>query len=440
MKKSEKILFVIIMCVVTISLEAGTNKTGPREKALQALRGEDFASAIQICQQELESEPENYEFNFILSQAYAYSRQWEKSLGLLDKMLGLYPGNPEIILFRSKVQSWKGDYNAAESGYKQLLVNNPNDVEAMTGRAEIASWKREYRKAIEKYGEILELTPESADIHFRIGRVYEWSGNYQKAKQYYRRAVQLDPDNTEFRLALKNARPLFNQNFELRYQYKNEGFSDERNNYIDHQFVFSLKVFPRIGSLHLKYNQTYRFDTKDIQCGIELYPHLWKRAYGYIDLSYSPKAAHYPRTSYLFEVYQGILRSGEFSVGFRRMNFEDDPVSMYLGTVGYFVGNYYPFLRWYYAPEDEGTNFSWFMNVRRYFSRDNYLAVGYGRGSRPFDIITREDILVQNSRIFLAEGDWYLLNRIRLKIQFQHRSEEEGLKRNSIFVATGYRW
>ncbi len=440
MRKSAKILIFIVLYLATTSLEARTNEAGPREKALQALRGKDFSSAIRICQQELVSEPENYEFNFILSQAYAYSRQWEKSLSLLEKMLVLYPDNPDLILFRSKVQSWKGDYDAAESGYKELLDKDPTHIEALTGQAEIASWKKEYGKAIEKYGEILEWMPENADIHFRIGRVYQWSGNYQRAKDYYRRAVRLDPQNTEFRLALKNARPPFNQTFELRYQYKNEGFSDERNNYIDHQFVSSLKISPRIGSLHLKYNQTERFDAKDAQYGIELYPHLWVRAYGYIDLSYSPKAVHFPRTSYLFEIYQGIFRSGEFSVGFRRMNFEDDPVSVYLGTFGYYAGNYFPFLRWYYTPEEEGTNFSWFMNVRRYFSKDNYLAVGYGRGSRPFDIITEEDILVRNSWIFFAEGDWYFLNRIRLKIQFMHSTEEDGIKRNSIFVATGYRW
>jgi YaiO family outer membrane protein len=270
--------------------------------------------------------------------------------------------------------------------------------------------------------------------------VYQWSGNYQKAKEYYQQAVRFEPENVEFRRALKNARPLFHQSFELRYQYKNEDFSDERKNYIDHRLVFSLKISPSLGSLHLKYNKTHRFGTGDTQYGIELYPHLWKRAYGYLDFGYSPKAIHYPRTTYLFEAYQGIFRSGEFSVGFRRMNFEDNPVSVYLGSVGYYVGNYFPFLRWYYTPEDDGANFSWFMNVRRYFSEDNYLAVGYGRGSRPFDIITEEDILVRNNWIFFAEGEWYFFKRIRLKIQFMHSNEEEGPRRNSIFVATGYRW
>ena len=436
-------LFILSLLAIGLVFLSGTAQASDsvhKEKALQALRIQDYETVINISLQQLESNPDNYDFNFILSRAYAFSGQRDKALSILERMLILYPENKDLLLFHSRIQAWQGKYNEAESGFDQVLLLDPENREALTGTAETKSWKGEYKEAVEKYGEILKLEPENADIHFRMGRVYQWSGNYQKAKQYYQRAVQLDPDNAEFRMALKNARPLFNQNFELRYQYKTEGFSDERKSYIDHQFIFSLKVSPHLGSLHLKYGQTLRFNSRDYQYGIEFYPHLWKRAYGYIDLSYSPKATHYPRTSYLLEVYQGIFRSGEFSAGFRRMNFENEPVSVYLGSFGYYAGNYFPFLRWYYTPEDEGANFSWFMNVRRYFSKDNYLAVGYGRGSRPFDIITREDVLIQNSWIFFAEGDWYFLNKIRLKIQFMHRSEEEGLRRNSIFVATGYRW
>jgi YaiO family outer membrane protein len=435
--------FILLLMAIALFFFSGTTPASdsvPKEKALQALRTQDYETAINISLQQLESNPENYEFSFILSRAYAFSGQRDKALSVIDRMLIKYPENIDLLLFRSRIQAWQGKYKVAESGFDQVLLLDPENREAFIGKAEIKSWRGEYKEAIEKYGEILKLDPEDGDIHFRIGRMYQWSGNYQKAKEYYQQAVRLEPENAEFRKALKNARPLFHQSFELRYQYKNEGFSDERENYIDHQLMFSLKISPALGSLHLKYNKTHRFGTGDTQYGIELYPHLWKRAYGYVDLNYSPKAIHYPRTSYLFEAYQGFFRSGEFSVGFRRMNFNDNPVSVYLGSAGYYIGNYFPFLRWYYTPEDKGANFSWFVNVRRYFSEDNYLAVGYGQGSRPFDIITEEDILVRNSWIFFAEGDWCFLKRIRIKIQFMHRSEEEGLKRNSIFVATGYRW
>ena len=431
---------VIIFCLGVFCIQTEAVEINPKEKALRALKTEDFQTAINICRHQLESEPDNYEFNFILSRAYAYSRQWDNALGLLGKMLELYPENLDLLLFRSRVYAWKGDYGTAEAGYSRVLDLEPQNREAMIGRAEIASWKKEFANAREKYSEILELDPYDPEVHFRIGRVYLWDGNYSDARQHYKKACELDPENVEYRRALKSAHPDFTHNFELRYQYQNQGFSDERGNHTDHHLVFSLKISPDIGYLHLKYNQTHRYGKQDSQFGIELYPHLWRKAYGYIDIRFSPEAIHYPSSSYLLEIYQSFLGSAEISLGYRRMNFEIEPVNVYLGSVGYYVGNFYPYLRWYYTPEEEGKNFSWFVNVRRYFTKDNYLALGYGQGSRPFDIITIEDVFVRKSWIFLAEWDWTILERIHLKIQFTHRNEKDGPKRNTLFVATGYRW
>jgi YaiO family outer membrane protein len=411
-----------------------------QEKALQALKSEDFQTVINICQSQLESDPDNYEFNFILSRAYAYSRQWEKALSLLDRLLEIYPQNLDLLLFRSRIHAWKGAYVEADSGFNEVLSLEPENKEAMIGRAEIASWKKEFADAREKYEKILQLNPDDPDIHFRIGRVFLWDGNYSEARYHYGKACELDPENVVYQRALKGAHHEFVNNYELRYQYQNMGFSDNRSNYIDNQLIFSVKISPDIGSLHLKYNQTQRYGEQDSQFGIELYPHLWQKAYGYIDLNFSPEAVHYPRTSYLFEVYQSFSRGAEISLGYRRMNFEDKAVSVYLGSIGYYVGNFYPYLRWYYTPEDEGNSFSWLVNVRRYFTKDSYLALGYGQGSRYFDIITIEDVFAGKSWIFLAEWDWYFFEKIRLKIQFTHQTEKDRPTRNAMLVSTGYRW
>ncbi len=421
-------------------VEIFANELSQKEKALQALNGQDYSTAINICLGQLASEPNNYDFNFILLRAYSYSGQRDQALDLLDRMLWIYPENLDLLLFQSRVHSWNSDFEEAKSGYEKILSMDPKNIEAMTGMAEIASWQKKYADAVQKYQWILQIEPDNADIYFRIGRVYQWDGNYQKAKESYQKAIRLDPENENFQNALKNAHPIFKESYELRYQYTNEDFSDGRDNYINHFLYFSMKISPEVGSLHLKYNQTQRFHARDVQYGFEFYPHLWKKAYGYLDFTYSPKVIHYPRTSYILEVYQALFGSAEFSLGYRRMNFEDEAVSVYLGSVGYYVGNFYPFLRWYYSPEKEGPNFSWIVNIRTYFSNDSYVALGYGQGSKPFEIITKEDVLVKKSWVFLAEWDWYFLRRIRLKVQFMHRNEEDGPTRNLVFVATGYRW
>jgi YaiO family outer membrane protein len=440
MRKKGSLLFAIIFCLISVSLRTAADETNSKEKALQALKAKDYSTAIDICLGQLESQPENYEFNFILGRAYAYSRQWEKALSLLNRMLEMYPQNLDLLLFRSRVYAWKGEYAAAKEGFSGVLELDPHNREAMIGKAEIASWEKKFREARETYQHILEVYPGDPDVHYRIGRVYLWEGDYANARKYIQKAVDLEPENSEYIRALKNAHPEFSHKYELRLQYQHESFSDDRGNYLDHHFIFSMNVSPDIGSVHLKYNQTRRYGIQDSQFGIELYPHLWPKAYGYVDIGFSPDAIHYPRSSYSGEVYQSLFRGAEISLGYRRMNFANEAVPIYLGSVGYYIGSFYPFLRCYYTPEDEGQNFSWLVNVRRYFTKDSYLALGYGRGSRPFDIITIEDARVRKSWIFLAEWDWCFLKRIHLKIQYTHRNEESGPTRNGLFVATGYRW
>ncbi len=440
MKKKRRIFNFFVFCLLLFPAIASASDSIQKEKALQALRTRDYEAAIKISLHQLNSNPDDYDFNFILSRAYAYSGQRGKALDLLGKMLEISPQNTDLMLFQSHIFAWEGHYDKAEEGYKEVLAINHNNREAMIGRAEIASWKKEFADAREKYQKILQIHPDDSDIHFRIGRVNQWEGNYTKARQYYKKACELSPENAEYRRALKSAHPVFTNRFELRYEFKNESFGDGRGHYTNHHLVFGIKISPDIGSLNLKYNRTQRYGRQDAQFGIEFYPHLWNKAYGYIDLNLSPEAVHYPHTSYLLEVYQSVLQAVEISLGYRRMNFENEAVSVYLGSIGYYVGNYYPFLRWYYTPEEEGKNFSWFVNVRRYFTKDSYLALGYGQGSKPFDIITIEDVLVRKSWIFLAEWDWYFLKHIRLKIQYTHRNEKDGPTRNVLFVATGYRW
>jgi YaiO family outer membrane protein len=440
MKKRKSIACWMAIGMICLYANVAAEEIVAREKAMRALEGEDYRTAIAICRSELASDPDHYEFGFILSRAYAFSGEWNQALEVLARMLTSYPDNADLILLQSRIQAWEGRYEEADAGFRAVLANDPENKEALIGRAEIASWKNDFSDAREKYREALGLAPDDPVLHYRIGRVYLWAGNYSEARRYFGKACELDPDNIEYKRALKVARPEFMNDYELRVQCQNEDFSDDRGSYTGQQAVFSIKVSPRFGSVHLKYDRTRRYGEQDTQFGIELYPHLWKKAYGYIDCSFSPDAIHYPNTSFLFEVYQSFFHASEVSLGYRRMNFASGAVSVYLGSFGYYLGSFYPFLRWYYTPEDEGRSFSWTVNVRRYFTKDSYLALGYGQGSRPFDIITIEDILIRESRIFLAEWNWFFLKRIRLRVQFTHRNEKDGPTRNAIFVATGYRW
>ena len=100
------------------------------------------------------------------------------------------------------------------------------------------------------------------------------------------------------------------------------------------------------------------------------------------------------------------------------MNFPDRPVTVFLGSLGYYLGNYYPYVRLNYSRENGNSTFSAVFNFRRYFSRENYVYFGYGRGTRLLEDLTVQDLLADRSDIFLAGAIWYVFGKVRLEFHF----------------------
>lgn len=411
-----------------------------KDLALQAIRSKNYDQAITICLKHLNTYPNDSDFNFMLAQAYAYSNRWQEALNVLEKIMTAHPDNMDALLLWSRVQSWEREYEASENGYRKVLLIDANNIEAKIGLAETASWTGDYAKAIDIYKSLLRHEPSNPEIYYRLGRVFKWEGNYAKAKENFRTAAGMAPENEEYQKALASARPQIGNKFEVRYLQWIENFSDDREHYRDQSVIFLFSAPGKKGIFLIKANQTHRLDGQDSQFGIEYYPLLWKGAYGFIDLSYSPKSLWYPQTSSMAEVYQTFLSAAEFSLGYRRMSFEENPVSIYLGSLGYYLGNFYSTFRWYYSAQQGTSSFSWTVNVRRYFSPDNFVFVSYGQGSRPFDAATIDDFLITQNRSIQTGVTWYLFQRIRLEFQMHFTDERNGPNRNVFYLSSGYRW
>jgi YaiO family outer membrane protein len=420
--------------------QAGADRDAALKKASAALQSQGFAEAIKICKEQLSSTPDDYEFNFLLARAYSYSGDWENAQRAVDKLLANNPENTDVLLLGARLKFWRNDLRGAEEGYGRVLRLRPGDAEALMGLADVAAFEGRWNDALGIYQKIIQLHPEAAEAYFKLGRFYQGQGDYQKARENFQKAVSLDPANADYRNVLNAASARLPKRFELRYQYKIESFNDERDNYLSQQLLLQFQLPRKIGPLLLKYNHTQRFQEGDSQYGLEFYPKLWSKSYGYFDFGYSSQAIHYPRTSYLFELYQGLLTSAELSLGYWHLNFPDSSVSIYMGSSAYYFGNYYAVLRWYYNPGQENRSFSWMAQIRRYFSDENYIYLGYGGGSRPFEIMTVQDLWVQQSWIFLSGLAWYVLDKIRLEFHFSRIEDANGPRRNTFFVTTGYRW
>jgi YaiO family outer membrane protein len=409
------------------------------EKAAAAIQAGDYESAIRLCLDGLKKNHSDYNLNFLLSRALAFSGRWDEAIRILNDLALAHSENIDILLFRGRVESWKKNYAAAKGDYDEVLRLSPDNGEALIGLAEVSSWQGKYDDAIALYKRVRDQRPENPEAYFRIGRVYLWEGNYARAEANFREAHRLAPGNTEYKRALQKAKPRLLEKFELRYEYQTDRFSDARSRYLDQNLALQMHISKNMGPLVLKYNQTHRFSRNDARYGMELYPRLWKGSYGYVDLVFSPKAVHYPKASYLLEVYQGVLSAAEISLGYRRMDFGSEQINQFLGSVGYYFGNYHAFWRWYYSRENSGLRVSWQANLRRYFSAENFVFLGCGRGARPEDFKTLEDVRADQSWVFLAGFNWYFWRQIKLQVYYC-LEDEQALRRQTLFLSTGYRW
>ena len=442
MKKPFCSILWLCLCLMTSGARAQErlDRDAALRKASASLHSQSFSEAIKICREQLASAPDDYEFNFLLAQAYSYTGDWENAQRTADKLLVKYPENTDVILLGAHLKFWRNDRHGAEDSYRRVLRLRPDDIEAMLGMADVAASEGLWDDALGIYRQIVEHHPDAPQAYFKLGQFYQGRGDYQKARENFQMAVSLDPANADYRNVLRATSARLPKRFELRYQTMIESFNDGRKDYFSQQLVFQFQLPRNIGPLLLKYNHTQRFQIGDSQYGLEFYPKLWSKAYGYFDFGYSSQAIHYPRSSYLFELYQGLLTSAEVSLGYRRMNFPADMLSLYMGSFAYYFGNYYAVLRWYYRPGEETRALSWFAQLRRYFADRNFIYLGYGRGSRPFDVVAVQDLLVHDSWIFLSGLVWYLWDKVRLELHYSRIEDAHGPRRDTFFVTTGYRW
>lgn len=436
MKRTTATLAFWFIGVLPLTLAADNR---PFDRAQRALKMGDYKDAIAICLGLLDSSPDDYDVGFLLAQAYARSGDRDKAMDRLRRMDARFPHNSDILLFEARLETQRGQYKEALAKYEDVLDFAPGNEEALVGTADIAGRRRDFGRARQVLGRVLEEDPRNADAHYHLGLVEQWSGNRGRAREEFERAAALDPANADYRVVLTAATPRLQRKLELRFGHEVEDWSDGRSDFQNDRLALQLGLPGDRGVVILKGNQTYRFGETDRQFGVEAYPRLWAKAYGRFELSYGTPAAVYPRWSYLAELYQGFFTAAEASLGVWRMNFPGRAVTVGLGSLGYYLGSYYPCVRFNYASDSGRHSFSWIANARRYFSAENYVYLGYGQGTHLLEDLTVQDLLPARGDIFAAGAVWYVVPSVRVEAHVS-RMAETGLRRTTFQLTLGYRW
>ncbi len=437
-KRSNPLAAAAVAALVLAFPAAG--RAQGREEVRLALHSGDHAKAVALALDALRADPGNAELRFLLARAYAYSGRRDEAEAIVDRLLGEHPADADVIVFKARLLSWRGDLGGAERAFRRALEAEPRSADALAGLADLASWRGEYDAALILCRRALDLDAGHAGALFRVGSVLLWQGDYGRARGYLARAAELEPLNADFARALAAAAPVFAGGPEIWLAGRSEGWSDGRGGYGDFGLAALFGVLGDRARVVAEVERSRRYGANDDRIGVEVYPHLWKGAYGYLDLSLAPNADMIARSSVHLEVYQSFLRKFEASLGARRMSFSGSMMTALVASAAAYIGPWYPHVRVQRADLGPATEWSWTAGLRRFLADASYVWAGFGHGSRSMVTGGTDEALPGTSWFAEAGFDFYLRRHYKIRSSVARRWETEGPSSTAVALTVGYRF
>lgn len=163
---------------------------------------------------------------------------------------------------------------------------------------------------------------------------------------------------------------------------------------LDPWHLAALSVTRRTGrgSLIGRVNLAERFGASGVQFEADAYPTIAPGAYAYLNAGYAPDGV-FPEWRFGGEVFSTVGGGWEASAGARHLRFDGTRVTLFTGSVGKYVGNYWFSLRPYVRPADGDVSASASLTMRRYFAEaSDYVGARVGYGSAPSERLTPEEL------------------------------------------------
>ena len=425
-------------CLVLAALGTGLGQT--RDEVRRALYAGTHDRAVSLALEFLRGDPADAEVRFLLARAYAYAGRLDEADAVLGRLLEEHPVDADLLVFKARLLSRRGDLEGAERTFHRALELQPRSADALAGLADLAAWRGDADASLVYCRRALDLDANHAGALFRTGSVLLRRGDYGQARGYLARAVELEPANRDFVRALAGAAPVFARRAEIRLGGRNEHWSDGRSDATDLGLAGLFSLFGDRARLVVKAERLWRGGEGDGRAGLELYPQLWKGAYGYLDLSLAPKASFLPSSSFHLEIYQTVLKRLELSLGARRMSFAAGGVTVLAASAAFYAGSWYPNARVHWADRAAGQECSWMAGLRRYLAGASYLWISAGHGTRSMETAASDEILAAPAWFAEAGFDLYVWRHIKLRGYVSRRSETGGPSSTAAALVTGYRF
>lgn len=266
------------------------------------------------------------------------------------------------------------------------IKKNPTNVDLLYKQASLYADEGQWNNALESLNQIKILQPNDAKAN--------------KLRQIVEEKKQAEPHN------------------ELGFDV-NQAYVSDLNRYWNYSSVHYYRLTDG-GKFGGHINSATRYGESEIQYQLEAYPKLSKDTFASLSFSYAkPNQILFPTYQYLAEIYANAPHGLEFSIGQAGKNyveFHNQNIFDYTGTIGKYIGNSFIWFRPHYF-QPKATYF-YELGWRKYFSDENtYISLIGSAGRLPDigDVPPLDKMIVIKQQGVGFSGQYALSNTIFLK-------------------------
>ena len=136
-----------------------------------------------------------------LCRAYEEQGDYNQAIDIYNKLIAMAPNIPDLYSNLANIYYIKGEFDLAISNYQTAITLNPNrawtSVIAQTMGFVYQENKSNPDAAISAYQTACVLTPEDIDIYVNLGSAFYDKEDYANALAVYRQALELQPYNAK---------------------------------------------------------------------------------------------------------------------------------------------------------------------------------------------------------------------------------------------------
>jgi YaiO family outer membrane protein len=292
--------------------------------------------------------------------------------------------NSDVALLLGRTYAWDGKYDSTRIILNEVLVHNPDNMEALDAYADVEYWSENYTKAIEYCDLALKKDPKNEDFLFKKAKILHSSEKYEEAVVSLEELIRINHSNAEALKKLQEYRLDVMKN-RIKLNYTIDQFDKSFNRDPWQVVALSYGRKTKLGSVIARVNMAKRFGDTGLQYEMDAYPKISENNYGYLNYGFSQSSV-FPDHRLGAELFHSFPKAFEGSLGMRTLFFGSSDVTIYTGSVGKYISNYWISLRSYVTPGTTGTSVSGQLQMRRYFSDpENYIGLRFGYGVSPDD-------------------------------------------------------